>query len=76
MLVLTRVVELLGTGTRKCGGNEQDTAQGIDGALAHAQGELELRIADSLVSIPINGQVRQRVQTPSAGTAPSCDSAV
>ena len=57
-------------------GNEQGTAQASKGALAYADGVLQLHIADSVVSIPIDGQVRQRVQTRSARTTPSCDGAV
>ena len=52
------------------------TAQAIEGALAYADGELVLRIADSVVSIPINAQVRSRVRAGSARTRPSCDGAV
>ena len=45
------------------GGNKQGTAQAIlGGALAYASdGELQLRIADSVVSTTIDGQVRERV---------------
>jgi hypothetical protein len=58
------------------GGNGHGTEQAIKGALAYADGALKLRIADSFVSIRINGQVRQRAQTPSARSRPSCDGAV
>ena len=45
------------------GGNKHGTAQATKGALAYASdGELQLRIADSVVSIAINGQVRERVE--------------
>ncbi len=65
------VVESLGTGTLKYEvGIGKGTAQESNGgaALAYADGVLELRIVDSVVSIPINGQVREHVQTPSAQT--------
>ncbi len=58
------------------GGHGHGTAQASKGALAYADGALELRIADSFVSIRINGKVRQRAQTPSARSRPSCDGAV
>ena len=49
------------------------TAQATKGALAYADGaELQLRIADSVVSTTIDGQVRERVQTRSAQARPSC----
>ncbi len=53
------------------GGNKLGTAQATNGgALAYASdGELELRIADSVVSTTINGQVRAG----SAQARPSCD---
>ena len=53
-------------------GTKQWTAQATKGALAYASdGELQLSIADSVVSIAINGQVRERVQTRSAQARPS-----
>jgi hypothetical protein len=45
------------------GGNKHGTAQASNGALAYASdGELQLRIADSVVSTTIDGQVRERVE--------------
>ena len=46
------------------GGNKQGTAQAPDGgALAYAKNSvLQLRIADSVVSTTIDGQVRERVE--------------
>jgi hypothetical protein len=44
------------------GGTKQGTAQAIQGALAYADGELQLRIADSFVSTAINASVRERVE--------------
>jgi hypothetical protein len=45
------------------GGNKHGTAQATKGALAYADAELQLRIADSVVSTTINGQVHERVQS-------------
>ena len=68
--------ESLCTGTPSAWWEQAGTAQAIQGALAYASdGVLQLSIADGVVSIAIDGQVRKRVQTPSARTTPSCDGA-
>jgi hypothetical protein len=57
------VGESLCIGTPSTWWEQAWTAQAIEGgALASADGVLNLRIADSFVSIAINSQVRERVE--------------